>query len=74
MIYPIDSIEGRAFNAYFRKFGKDAMQPSQDVEIYEENNETFVELSNVNGTLAVFKVCPQTLRFVDNPELYERKF
>jgi hypothetical protein len=52
----MDEVESRLFRAYFRRFGKMAYAPSRDLEFFEENGKSYVRLSNVNGTLAVYEI------------------
>ena len=51
-----DYIKKRAFNAYFRRFGKFAYVPSQTVEFIEDKGKDYIILSNVNGTLATYRI------------------
>ena len=62
----------RAFNAYFRRFGKYADQLSQIVEFIEDNGKECINLSNVNGTLATYRIrADGSLKFLKrNPFSY----
>jgi hypothetical protein len=52
-------IEQRAMRAYFRRFGPDIPIPSSGrTEVIEEGERLFVELENVNGHLATYRVVP----------------
>ena len=52
-------IEQRAMRAYFRRFGTDAPIPSSGrTEVVEEGGRRFVEIENVNGHLATYRVVP----------------
>jgi hypothetical protein len=48
--------EQRLMKAYFRKFGKNADCPSQTVDYLNHDGTNYAVLSNVNGTLAVYKL------------------
>jgi hypothetical protein len=62
------NLETRLFEAYFRKFGKNADQPMQEIDYFDmtavktENKkqslikEHYAKLSNTNGRLAYFKL------------------
>ena len=50
------TIEERAFRAYFRRFGKNADAPSQHLEQFTKKDKDYIRLSNVNGTLAVYRI------------------
>jgi len=56
MTYAQYDMKRRAFNAYFKRFGKYADQPSQIVEFIEDNGKDYIVLSNVNGTLATYRI------------------
>lgn len=52
-------IEQRAMRAYFRRFGPDAFIPSSGrTGVIEEKGRVFVDLENVNGHLATYRVMP----------------
>lgn len=54
----LSSLEQRAFAAYFRSAARETgsvLQPG-DVEEIEHGGLTYIRLSNVNGTLAVYRV------------------
>jgi len=51
-----DKIDRRAFRAYVRRFGADAAVPSNVTTHYERDGKQFVELGNVNGPLATYRV------------------
>jgi len=55
--YDEDDIKRRAFKAYFKRFGECADQPSSDVGFFEIAGKDYVVLSNVNGILAVYRIC-----------------
>ena len=67
-------VETRMFNAYFRRFGKNADQPSGTVEFYlAKNKQRYGVLSNCNGVLAVYRIQDdESLKFIDK-EWFETK-
>jgi hypothetical protein len=52
----MNELERRLFRAYFRRFGKDAMQPSLSVEHHQIGDREYAKLWNVHGTLAVYRI------------------
>jgi hypothetical protein len=56
------TVEQRALQAYFRRFGKDAQQPGM-IEMEDRENGQYVVLSNVNGVLAKYRVSSNRLTF-----------
>ena len=54
-----DEIDQRALRAYRRRFGDGAPIPSSVTSHYERDGEQFVELLNVNGSLATYRVVPK---------------
>lgn len=49
-------LEHRLIKAYFRKFGRNADYPSQEVKYREDYKGKLAFLSNINGTLAVYRI------------------
>ncbi len=49
-----------------RRLGAVAKQPAGGGEVYEENGEVFVELSNVTGTLAKYRYDPATKALIES--------
>jgi hypothetical protein len=52
----MEDVESRAFRAYFRRFGKDALMPSQNVDIISDKGKDYIVLSNSYRNLAVYRV------------------
>jgi ribosomal protein S27AE len=52
----MDDLEKRIFRAYFRKFGKNADIPQQEIEYKKFNGKDCAILSNCNGVLAVYRL------------------
>ena len=51
-----ETIEEKAFRAYFRRFGENAPCPSRHMNWAELRGKDYLVLSNVNGVLAVYRV------------------
>jgi hypothetical protein len=76
-----ETIEDKAFSAYYRRNGPNADCPSSLVEWKVHKHKDYLRLSNINGILAVYEVKEikepfphTTIRFVSAdkiPELYE---
>ena len=56
MEYEEDDIKKRMFKAYFRRFGKDTMMPTRDIEFWEEDGRSYGCLTNVKGILAIYRI------------------
>jgi hypothetical protein len=54
MMVDVDDMQRRALAAYFRTGGID--QPAGGGDVVEHQGRTYVVLSNVRGTLAVYRV------------------
>jgi hypothetical protein len=52
----MDELTSRAFTAYFRRHGALADQPAGDSGVVEHEGLQYVELHNMNGLLAVYRV------------------
>ena len=69
-----NAIEQRAMRAYFRRFGQEADTPSRfSTEISEVRGRWYVQLSNINGVLATYRIFPSNdgnfrLSFVDGQD------
>jgi len=62
----------RMFKAYFRRFGKNALQPFRDIDYVEYKGKSYGVLSNVNGILAVYRIKNDgALKFI-NPDWFEK--
>jgi hypothetical protein len=71
-----DDVKRRVLKAYFKRFGKNAVIPSQDVDMFEKEGKKYVRLFNVNGILAVYQVKPKNngdfaLKYVKSRCFYE---
>lgn len=68
------SLEDRIFQAYFRRYGKNAMQPSRDIDWIEYKGKDYAVLSNVSGILAVYRYDEKTdrLKWI-NPKWFESR-
>jgi hypothetical protein len=51
-----EAFEQRLLKAYFRKFGKNADIPQQEIEYKKFNGKDYAILSNCNGVLAVYRL------------------
>lgn len=63
----MDKFDRRVFRAYRRRFGKDADIPSEEIQWIDYKGKSYVQLSNVNGVLAIYRVNhdeKQSLTFV----------
>ncbi|MFG2618041.1 hypothetical protein ACGFXC_10475 [Streptomyces sp. NPDC048507] len=54
----MSTLESRALSAYFRHSDGLVAQPSGDPDVIDHQGLTYVVLSNVNGTLAVYRHLP----------------
>lgn len=60
----LNDLEQRLFEAYFRRFGKDAQQPSQIVDYITEKSVEYAILDNIYGILAIYKLKDENFRLI----------